>query len=270
MHINSLLQRILFFIHTYKFSLLGAAVIIISGILLAVFTKNNKSHTAYEYKNYEVVDCNRALYATAPIEPIHKLHDDNDVQLLHAQANGLKNIYISNQSFIEDSAMLARQNILVRLKNNPLYHLKDLTHSFPYVTPEMAQLLNDIGLIFRQKLRDKNKDHYRFLITSALRTNETQGNLSTRNRNAHTQSTHLYGATIDITYKEFYNTKADSIEQNIYPADALRETMLELREQCRLVAVRERRQACYHFTVVNCDPAKVPQDSVSHVPLYMY
>lgn len=269
MQFKNFIEKTTYFLHTYKFSLLGAVIIVISGVFLALFV-NNRYQYKILYKNLNTIDCNRALYATAPIEPQRRLNDDNDVQLLHAQANGLKKIYISNQSFVEDSTKLVRQNILVRLKNNPLYHLKDLTHSYPYTTPEMAQLLSDIGLMFRQKLKEKEKDHYRILITSALRTAETQGNLSTRNRNAHSHSTHLYGATIDITYKDFYNTKTDKIEQNIYPADALRETMLELREQCRLVVVRERRQACYHFTVVNCDPTKVPQDSITHVPLYLY
>lgn len=270
MHIKAIYQKIYFFFRTYKFSLLGAFAIIASGLLLAIISKKNHRIKSPEYGNLEIIDCNRALYSTIPITSQRKLNDDNDTHLLHAQANGLQRIYISNQSFEEDSALLVRQNCLVRLNNNPLYHLKDLTHSYPYATPETAQLLNDIGLLFRQKLREVGKDHYRLLITSALRTNETQSNLSSRNRNAHTQSAHLYGTTIDITYKEFYNTKTGLMEQSHYPADALRKTMLDMREQCRLVVVRERRQACYHFTVVNCDPAKIPQDSISSVPLFIY
>ncbi|MFV0390653.1 MAG: DUF5715 family protein [Paludibacteraceae bacterium] len=230
--------------------------------------KNAKENTVEE--NIETINCNRALYATAPIVPQRKLIDDNDLQLLHAQANGLKSIYINNQSFIHDSATLVRQGRLVKLSDNPLYNLKELTHSYPYVTPEMAQLLNDIGLLFRSKLRERNQEYYRMLITSALRTNEAQSSLSRRNRNATEVSTHLFGTTVDITYKDFFNTRTDSIEQNHYAAQALRETMLDMREQCRLLVVREKRQACYHFTVVNCDPAKLPQDSVSKQALNRY
>lgn len=269
MHHKIRLQKIKSFILDNKLTLFSAFLIVLSA-----FIWNSEGKKGYieshEYHNLEVYECNRMLYSNVPIVSQRKLNDDNDTQLLHAQANGLKEIYIFNQSFEEDSAMLVKQNLLVRLKNNPLYHLKDLTHSYPYTTPEMAKLLNDIGLIFREKLKEKNQDHFRFLVTSALRTNEHQGNLSKRNRNATTLSTHLYGATIDITYKEFFNIKADSIEQNYYAAVALRETMLDLREQCRLVAVREKRQACYHFTVVNCDPQKVPQDSISKQTLIMY
>lgn len=270
MYLRKIINQLLYFLKTYKITFIVVITIILSGILTITLIHKNKSIPSITYNNLEVVDCNRLLYATVPVMSQRKLNDDNDTQLLHAQANGLEKIYITNQAFIADSTMLLNQNKLVRLKNNPLYHLKNLTHSYPYVTPEMAQLLSDIGLMFRQKLREKDKDHYRILITSALRTTETQHNLLIRNRNAHSQSTHLYGATVDVTYKEFYNTKTDKTEQNIYPTEALRETMLDFREQCRLVAVREWRQGCYHFTVVNCDPAKIPQDSISYVPLYLY
>lgn len=263
------LKRILYFISNYKFTLLAAIVIVLSVFVWQFDEKKNHKQLSAK-RSIKIIDCNRELYATAPIESHRKLNDNNDLQLLHAQANGLKNIYISNQAFEEDSAKLVEQHQLIGLKDNPLYHLKDLTHSYPYTTPEMAKLLNDIGLLFQEKMRKKNKDHFRLLVSSALRTHESQGSLSSRNRNAHTQSTHLYGATIDITYKEYFNILADSLEQNAYAADALRETMLDMREQCRLVVVRERRQACYHFTVVNCDPGRVPKDSISVHPLVMH
>lgn len=269
MHFNSLLQLIKTFILNHKLTLFLSILIVLS-VFIWNSEKRNVHIEAYHNQNLEVFDCDRQLYSSAPVKSQRKLNDNNDLQLLHAQANGLKNIYIFNHSFEADSAKLVAENVLVRLKNNPLYHIKKLTHSYPYTTPEMAQLLNDIGFHFREKLRKKNQDHFRFLITSALRTNESQGSLTSRNRNATTLSSHLYGATIDITYKEFFNIQTDAIEQNYLAADALRETMLDMREQCRLVAVRERRQACYHFTVVNCDPAKIPQDSISTKTLIMY
>jgi hypothetical protein len=103
-------------------------------------------------------------------------------------------------------------------------------------------------------MKDTKQDKYLFRVTSGLRTNETQQELTSRNSNASTQSAHLFGATLDVSYKEFYNETKDTIEANFYAAEALRETMEDLREQCRMVIVRERRQACYHFTVVVCSP----------------
>ena len=269
MHFNTQLKLIKTFFFNYKITLFVSVLIILSVFIWS--SEKRKVFTEFEQNdNIEIYECNRELYSTAPIVSQRKLNDDNGLQLIHAQANGLKKIYIFNHLFEEDSARLVAQNLLVRLKNNPLYHIKELTHSYPYATPEMAKLLNDIGLHFREKLRKKNQDHFRFLITSALRTKESQGTLSARNQSATTRTPHLYGDTIDSTYKEFYNIQADSIEQNYHAANALRETMLDMREQCRLVAVRERRQACYHFTVVNCDPTKIPLDSISTQSLITY
>ncbi|MHB9057185.1 MAG: DUF5715 family protein [Paludibacteraceae bacterium] len=262
MKFNLILHSIKYFVLTYKFALLSALLILVSVFFVSKVTNLLVKENINEKALREIADCDRSLYATAPIKPTRVLNDKNDIQNIHAQVNGLKQIYISNASFEADSAMLVKDLVLVHLKNNPLYHLKELTHSYPFTTPEMADLLNTIGFIFRQKMKDKNHDYYRILITSALRTNETQQNLTSRNRNASTQSAHLFGATIDVTYKDFYNVKTDSIEQNWIASDALRETMIELREQCRLLVVRERHQACYHFTVVNCDPAKAPAGKI--------
>ena len=44
------------------------------------------------------------------------------------------------------------------ISNCTFYHLKELTHSHPYVVPEMADLLNEIGYIFKSKLKEKNQD----------------------------------------------------------------------------------------------------------------
>lgn len=238
----------------YRYTI-SVALLLVGSAVLILNTKKQQKQS--ETVRREVVQCDRSEYATVPIESVRLMKDLNDVQLLHAQANGLKSIYISNQSFVEDSAELVARHILTKITDNPLYRLKKLTHSYPYVTLEMAELLNDIATTFRAKLKAKNIDHYNFYVTSALRTAEFQETLSGRNKNAASESAHLYGATVDISYKDFYNANTNEAEQNALVADALRETMLDMREACRLVVVREKRQACYHFTVVNCDPAKI-------------
>ena len=262
MRFHTFINPIKYFFSTYKFSLLGALLIVASVFFISkLLEKSDLDNTSGSFP--EIVDCDRSLYATAPITAQRIMNDKNDIQNLHAQVNGLKQIYISNASFEADSAKLASEHVLVKLKNNRLYHVKELTHSYPYATPEMADLLNTLGNHFYQKLKAKNLGYYRFLVTSALRTNETQQDLTSRNRNASTQSAHLYGATIDLTYKEFYNVHTGALEQNYLVADALRETMLDFREQCLLLVVRERRQAVYHFTVVNCDPIKAPANQIT-------
>ncbi len=242
------------FIKLYKKPLILASGLSLGTVLFILISEQCKHHQEEHMKSKVITDCDRSLYATAPIAPTRKLKDQNDVQLLHAQANGLKNIYISNASFEADSARLVKEQILIHLHNNPSYRVKEMTHSYPYTTPEMGDLLNDINVIFQEKMKDTKQDKYLFRVTSGLRTTETQQELTSRNSNASTQSAHLFGATLDVSYKEFYNETKDTIEANFYAADALRRTMEELREQCRMMIVRERRQACYHFTVVVCAP----------------
>lgn len=258
---NKLFIRASAFLKQYKYivSFLLLAVSVI--VLLFVIVKSIKAKHQKRVKTYQVVHCDRSKYATVPIESVRLMNDKNDVQLLHAQANGLEKCYTSNRSFVEDSDKLVAEQLLVHIKNNPLYRIKNLTHSYPFVTPEMADLLNEIATVFHAKLEEKGIGHYLFYITSALRTTEFQQELTGRNRNAANTSAHLYGATVDITYKEYFNTHTALPEQNYAVGDALRETMLDLRKACRLVVVRERRQACYHFTVVNCDPKKIPHRS---------
>ena len=242
------------FIKLYKKPLILATGILLGTSIFILISGHFKHHQLEHVKSKVITDCDRSLYATAPIAPTRTLKDQNDVQLLHAQANGLKNVYISNASFEADSARLVKEQVLIHLHNNPSYQVKEMTHSYPFTIPEMGDLLNDINAVFQEKMKDTKQDKYLFRVTSGLRTTETQQDLTTRNRNASTQSTHLFGATLDISYKEFYNETKDTIEANFYAADALRRTMEELREQCRMMIVRERKQACYHFTVVVCAP----------------
>lgn len=190
------------------------------------------------------------IEATAPITPTTELKDNNDMQLLHARANGLEMPYISNENFEEDSAQMVSDKKLVHLSSNPLYYIKEMDYSYPFVVPAMASLLDSIGTLFQQNLPDDKRNQLRFVITSGLRTNETQQNLGRHNRNATTVSTHLFGTTVDISYRVFYDTKTDTLISDYAATQALTKTMQALRYECKLATVRERHQACFHTTVV--------------------
>jgi len=113
-------------------------------------------------------------------------------------------------------------------------------------------MLNEIGYRFQQRLAEKKYNMYRFRITSLLRTEETQNKLSHRNTNATTHSAHLYGATVDISYKNFYNIQKDTIESSYEAVQTLTKVLVEMRQECKFLAVRERKQSCFHLTVVVC------------------
>lgn len=240
-----------------KKALLIGLVTIIS---FFAFIYLNFTHSNLKIENKKAIagkqwDCSKQrVNDTIVISPTKVLDDKNDVHLAYAQAYGLEKIYTSNLEFEEDSAQMTKELKLIHIKNNPLYHLKELKHSYPYVIPEMVDLLNEIAYRFKKELPEKKKDEFLFMVTSGLRTNETQLNLSKRNRNAAAVSAHLFGTTVDISYKDFYNVQKDTTMSDYDAVQAITRAMQSLREECRLITVRERKQACFHTTVVVCPP----------------
>jgi hypothetical protein len=204
----------------------------------------------------EVCDCDHVNHANAPIVPSKKLNDLNDLHLLHAQTNGLKKPFQTNEEYDTNIDELIEKKILVEVKENQYYKLKSLTHSHPYLIPESISMLNEIGIRFQEKLKEKKYKNYCFRLTSLLRTEETQQKLSKRNHNATGHSAHLYGTTVDISYKNFYNPVTDSIESSYEGVQTLTKVLTEMREECKIIAIRERKQSCFHITVVSCKPVQ--------------
>jgi len=234
-------------------------IIIILGILLGVSCVQYLGIPFYKQYNETqklklLPPCDRKKYSVVPISPNNKLNDKNEIHLLHAQANGLKKIFSTNQEFYDCIDSLRNNSILAEVTDNRFYQLKPLTHSQPYLIPEAIDMLNEIGYRFQQRLSEKKYNNYRFRITSMLRTEEGQCSLSHRNRNATEHSAHLYGTTVDISYKNFYNTKTDTIESSYEAAQTLTNVLIEMRQECKLLAVREHKQSCFHLTVVLCKP----------------
>ncbi|MFT3753476.1 MAG: DUF5715 family protein [Paludibacter sp.] len=232
--------------------LVGICIITYIGI---IFLRQIKKEAPLS-KTYE--QCDHVHFASAPIEPSDRLNDPNEIQLLHAQTNGLKQPFATNDEFNARIGNLVRKSILVQVTENRFYQLKSLSHSQPYLIPEAIDMLNEIGYRFQKRLQEKKYNNYRFRITSLLRTEETQNNLSHRNSNAtRSISCHLYGTTMDISYKNFFNTKTDSIEASYEAVQTLTSVLLEMRRECKLLAVRERHQSCFHITAVLCKPLTI-------------
>lgn len=235
----------------YKYILTGLGITLLLGIYL--FLNFNEKKGISE-KKITINNCDRVKFANVPITPNKNLNDMNDLHLLHAQKNGLKRTLGTNKEFDTKIDELIKNNILVEIKDNKFYQLKSLTHSHPYLIPEAIDMLNEIGFRFQERLKEKKYNNYSFRLTSLLRTEETQNNLSKRNHNATGHSAHLYGTTVDISYKNFYNPQTDSIESSYEGVQTLSKVLSEMREECRIVAIRERKQSCFHITVVVCKP----------------
>jgi len=233
-----------------KYILIGFSILSLVSLSLFLFHfLQNKNPT---YSNYK--ECDHVRFANAPIAPSNKLNDKNDIHLLHAMKNGLKKPFETDSAFYSQIDEFVRMALLVKVADNQFYKLKSLKHSQPYLIPEAIDMLNEIGYKFQERLKEKKYKNFRFLITSLLRTEEAQNQLSHRNSNASIHSSHLYGTTVDISYKDFYNTQTDSIESSYEAVITLTSVLREMREDCKFLVVRERKQSCFHLTVVVCRP----------------
>lgn len=233
--------------------------LIIYSIIGLIFTVivvliHNSTEKKPEIKRNNYAECDHVLYANEHITPTKRLNDKNDIHLLHASKNGI-GPFASNEDFENKKTQLLEKNKLVLLESNEHYKIKKLTHSHPYLIPDAAEMVNEISRRFNIKIKEYNVSDYRIMLTSLLRTEETQTKLSRRNVNAtRSQSAHLYGTTIDISYKDFYNVQKDTVEQNWHAIQALTKVLEEMREECKILGVRERKQSCFHLTVVVCVP----------------
>ena len=201
-----------------------------------------------------VPDCDHIQFANVPIKPSIKLNDINDVQLVHAMKNGLKKPFKTDKELLADIENLKRKSILLEVVENNFYQFKNITHSQPFLIPEAIDMLNEIGYRFQKKMEAKKKNYFKYQITSLLRTEEEQTKLHHRNGNAASHSTHMYGTTVDISYKDFFNIKINKKESSFDAVQAMTKVLMEMRQECRLLCVRERHQSCFHITVVVCKP----------------
>lgn len=216
----------------------------IVGLLLAIVIIIYNRCNGTENKN--ICYCENA---TAPIRSKSKFKDINSEQLAHAQANGLKTIIKDKEQFESQIDSLAEKGILVKIKPNKYYNIRRLTHSYPYLTPEARDLLNLIGKRFQANLQAEGLPKYKFQISSLLRTIEFQRQLTRQNVNAtYGLSAHYYGTTFDIAYDK-YDRRGKS-HQNPKVEAILEKTLRELREECRMMIIRESSNKCFHMTVV--------------------
>jgi len=183
---------------------------------------------------------------------VDRYRDYNAVHLKHAKQGGISP-FNTNKDFENEITALVKEDKLVEISDNSYYRVRDLTHSHPYLTPVAEQFLEDLGKRFHEKLNEKGLPAYYFEISSLLRTRENQKRLSRSNGNATTNSSHMYGTTFDIPYFTLVKRTLFWKEAEVTDGRAsklLSEALGELRKEGRCVAVTERKEACFHITVI--------------------
>lgn len=176
------------------------------------------------------------------IGPLRKAF--NDSNYIHLQAAAVIGTGILHN--LNDAWNLSRP--LVEIKSCPEYYVDKLTHSYPYLVPEAAELLNEIGHRFNDSVRARGGGDYRIKVTSVMRTPATVKRLRRVNSNATDSSAHQFATTFDISYSRFI---CDSINVNRTFEDLknlLGEILYDLRGEGRCYVKFERRQSCFHIT----------------------
>ncbi|MDO4319389.1 MAG: DUF5715 family protein [Bacteroidales bacterium] len=179
----------------------------------------------------------------AQIGPLRRaFNDSNYIHLETARALGIKPI-------TGDADIWRLSRPVVKIESCPEYFVDELTHSYPYLVPEAAGLLSEIGRNFNDSLAARGGGHYRIKVTSVLRTPVTVKRLRRVNRNAVEESTHSFGTTFDISYSKFICDSDEAPHRTFEDLkNLLGEILYDLRANGRCWVKYEARQSCFHIT----------------------
>lgn len=148
-----------------------------------------------------------------------------------------------------DAASMRKR--LVEVMTNANYIVDSLTHSVPYLIPSAKRELDSIGVEWADILQRNNLPHYRFYVTSVLRTQEDIKYLQhSGNINSTTQSCHCYGTTFDLAYMRYEKvtrTRDYMHEDNLKLV--LGQVLLNHQRAGKIYVKYEAKQSCFHITV---------------------
>jgi len=172
----------------------------------------------------------------------HMFNDSNYIQIAVADSLGIRPI--------DDLCNVWNlRRPLVKISSCAEYFVDTLKHSYPYLVPEAAVLLNDIGRAFNDSLRTRGGGEYRIRVTSVLRTYATVKRLRCVNRNAVDTSAHQFGTTFDIAYNKFICDGTNHPRTAIDLKNLLAEIVDGMHSKGRCYVKYEYKQACFHITV---------------------
>lgn len=170
-------------------------------------------------------------------------NDSNYVHLEAADTMGIKPL-----SDLRSHWQLRRP--LVKITSCKDFFVEPLSHSVPYLVPEAAEMVHEIGRRFTDSVRVRGGSSYRIRVTSVTRTPETVRRLRRRNVNAVDSSVHRLATTVDISYARFIPGEDNTIPRSVDDLKGiLAEVIAAMRDEGKLYVKFERKQPCFHITV---------------------
>jgi hypothetical protein len=219
-------------------------VLLLAGLIFAFSACGTKSDTR-NAKSNTIVEDTMVSYPGRTFSYKDKFRDLQSKQEQAARAIGLSTPPQNRQQAAKMSSQLTQ------IKTNDYYIVDSLTHSIPYLVPAAAKELESISAEFADILQRNNLPHYRFYVTSVLRTKEDIKQLQkSGNINATTNSCHNYGTTFDLAYFRF--NKVTSTREYMHQDNlklVLGQVLLNHQRAGKIYVKYEHKQACFHITV---------------------
>ena len=219
---------------------------LLTGNILTGCGKGDKQNESNEEctENATQEETNLVCYPGRDIKYSRQFRDLNEKHLAVAQKLGMT----PGPKTRKDAADKHYQ--LYHIYTNKNYIVEELTHSVPYLMPVAAKRLNAIGEEFADILARNGLPHYRFRVTSVLRTQEDITSLQkSGNFNSVKNSAHNYGTTFDIAYTKFDKT---DITHDYMTEDNLKlvlgQVLLNQQRAGHIYVKYEYKQACFHVT----------------------
>ena len=139
---------------------------------------------------------------------------------------------------------------LREVRSNKNYIVDSLTYSIPYLVPKAASRLDAIGEEFADLLQRNDLPHYRFHVSSVLRTQDDIRCLQRTNCNATENSAHNYGTTFDIAYYRYDKSTRTHDYMSVDNLKlALGQVLLNQQRAGHIYVKYEYKQCCFHITV---------------------
>lgn len=182
-----------------------------------------------------------------PVNYMGRLHQAfNDSNYVHwAAADSIGIVPLSD---LRSHWQLRRP--LVKITSCRDFYLEPLTHSVPYLVPEAAAMVHEIGRRFTDSVAARGGSRYRMRITSVTRTPETVRLLRRHNVNAVDSSVHQLATTVDISYARFIPDADNPVPRSVDDLKGvLAEVLAAMRDEGKLYVKYERKQPCFHTTV---------------------